>query len=263
MAIEVTAEDGTAKKYLINAKRLSSSDASLSNITLSSGILSPPFNSNHTVYSVIVPYHVSSLEVKPTVADKATSMVVRDNPEVKPVGLNYGETAIFIDVTSPDKTTLKTYRLLALRMKIPWPLCLTDAKITYNYSCPVCLGQFHCPKSIRETEPKHKFCKCCIEELTRTTKQNPLNEKPLTGDWLVNEEILEQELSAQTVLCVYSRYGCQEKPKLMELGLHMKQCEYQLCFIEKSEELSASKEVEEKMKVNFFKPTLYHSLPWF
>lgn len=249
ITIEVAAEDGTTKKYYINATRLSSSDASLANITLSCGILSPPFESSHTQYSVTVPYNIASLEVKPIVADKATSAIIDKSPEAKPVDLNYGETTIHIEVTSPDKTNTKVHELYVTRMEIPWPVCLVDAKNFYNYSCPICLGVFHCPKSIAGTKPKHVFCKCCINKMTKTTKRNPLNELLLTGKWQLDEEILEQELSAVMVSCVYSRYGCLENQKLKQLGPHMKQCQHRLCFVDKSEELSPNNELESKMKV--------------
>jgi len=44
--IEVSAEDGTTKKYLIRVKRLSASDATLQNLSLSSGKLDPCFVSD-------------------------------------------------------------------------------------------------------------------------------------------------------------------------------------------------------------------------
>ena len=163
--------------------------------------------------------------------------------------LNCGETSIYIDVTSSDKTTSKTYQILIQRAKIPWHITTIDISNISNYNCPVCLAIIHCPKSIAETKPKHVFCKSCIDELTRTTKQNPLNEQWLTGDWLVNEPGLEEMLLSLEVCCVFARYGCDEKQKLGELGYHMKQCQFRLCFVEKSEELTVNKILEEKMKV--------------
>ena len=249
ITVEVTSEDGTIKNYTINATRLSSSDASLSGISISSGTLLPPFNPNCILYTSTTPYHISSIEVKPTAPDKGIGVAVRNSPDGKALELNCGETNIYIDVTSPDKTTSKTYQILVQRASIPWLITTIDTSNIYNYSCPICLAIIHCPKSIAETKPKHVFCKSCIEELTRTTKRNPLNEQSLTGDWIVNEPSLEEELASVQVHCVFARYGCTEKPKLCELGCHMKQCELGLCFVEKSEELAVNKVLEEKMKV--------------
>lgn len=72
--IEVTAEDGsTIKNYFIHVTRLSASDASLSELKLSVGLLSPNFASKITNYSAFVPFSCSSVEVTPAVADKKTA----------------------------------------------------------------------------------------------------------------------------------------------------------------------------------------------
>lgn len=249
ITVEVTAEDGTIKSYVINATRLSSSDASLSGITLSSGTLSPPFNPGCTQYTSTIPHHISSIHVKPVAPDKGTGVVVRDNSDGKPSELNYGETNIYIDVTSPNQTTSKAYHLLIQKAKIPWHISTIDISKIYHYTCPVCLAVLHCPKCIANTNPKHVFCKSCIDELSRTTKRNPLNEQLLTGDWLANEPTMEEELTLLEVHCIFSRYGCSSKLKLGELGYHMNQCEFRLCLVEKSEELTVNKLLEEKLKV--------------
>ena len=49
--IEVTAEDGTVKNYFIHAKRLSAKDATLSDLKLSDGELSPEFSTDVLEYS--------------------------------------------------------------------------------------------------------------------------------------------------------------------------------------------------------------------
>lgn len=68
------AEDGsTIKNYFIHVTRLSASDASLSELKLSIGLLSPNFASNITSYSTFVPFSCSSVEITPAVADKKTA----------------------------------------------------------------------------------------------------------------------------------------------------------------------------------------------
>ncbi len=48
--LEVTAEDGTTKVYVVHAQRLSAKDATLSNLQMASGQLTPPFSSAITDY---------------------------------------------------------------------------------------------------------------------------------------------------------------------------------------------------------------------
>jgi hypothetical protein len=53
----VSAEDGTVKNYFIHAKRLSAKDATLSDLKLSSGTLSPEFSAEVLEYSCkCIPY---------------------------------------------------------------------------------------------------------------------------------------------------------------------------------------------------------------
>ena len=49
--IEVTAEDGTVKNYMIHTCRLSSKDATLSDLKISAGTLNPEFSPDVIEYS--------------------------------------------------------------------------------------------------------------------------------------------------------------------------------------------------------------------
>ena len=249
--IEVTAEDGsTIKNYLIQVTRLSASDASLTDLKLSVlGSLSPDFASAITSYYAFVPFSCSSLEVTPSVADKKTAVKVNGGESKDPITLNYGETVIEVEVTSPDLTNKQTYLLIISRMKLLRPIKFSDEKQQSKFQCPVCLGVLYRPKSIQDSKPKHVFCKGCIDELTRTSKQDPLDSSPLPGVWRVDEYDLDKELSSQVVFCVYSHWGCGEKLKLCDLGPHMKQCEFRPVVVEKSAEIVPAKDLEEKSKV--------------
>ena len=46
----------------------------------------------------------------------------------------------------------------------------SDEKDQSKFTCPVCLDILYRPKSIKNSDPKHVFCKSCIDELTRTSK---------------------------------------------------------------------------------------------
>lgn len=251
MKIEVSAEDGsTIKNYLIQVTRLSASDASLTDLKLSvPGSLSPNFASNVTNYSTFVPFTCSSVEVIPGVADKKTVVTVNGGESKDPIALNFGETVVQVEVTSPDASNKRTYALVISRLKLSRPIKFSDEKQQLKFECPVCLGVVYRPKSIKESEPKHVFCKGCIDELTRTSKHDPLDGSPLVDLWRVDEYDLDKELSSQAVLCVYKHWGCCEELKLCELGPHVKQCEFRPVVVEKSAEMVPAKDLEEKSKV--------------
>ena len=253
--IEVTAEDGsTTKNYFIQVTRLSASDASLTDLKLSVvSTLCPNFTSNVTSYTTNVPFSCSSVEVIPVVADKKTAVKVNGGDSKEHIVLNHGQTAVEIEVTSPDASNKQTYTLFISRLKLFRPVKFADEKEESKFECPVCLGVLYQPKSIKNSDPKHVFCKSCIDELTRTSKQDPLDGSPLADDWRTDEFELDKELSSKMVLCVFKHWGCSETMKLCDLGPHVKQCEFRPVVVEKSGELVPVKELEEKSKVRGYK----------
>ena len=249
--VEVTAEDGrTVKNYFIHVTRLSSSDASLSGLQLSAvSNLCPKFASNVTSYSVNVPFSCSSVKVTPVVADKNAVVRIKGGQSEEIVGLNFGETVVEVEVTSPDGSNQQTYTLLISRSKIPRPINFLEEKYQSKFTCPICLGILYRPKSIKNSEVKDIFCKSCIDELTRTSKHNPLDGSPLERDWRMEQYDLDEELSSQKVFCVYKHLGCSVTLKLCDLGYHVKHCDFRPFMVEKSEELVPLKDLEEKSKV--------------
>lgn len=248
--IEVTAEDGsTIKNYFIHVTRLSASDASLTDLKLSVGTLSPNFASNITSYSTFVPFSCSSVEVTPVVADKKTAVKVNGSESKEPTALNYGDTVVEVEATSPDASNKRTYVLIISRLKLPRPIKFSEEHHRLTFQCPVCLGVLYRPKSIKDSQPKHVFCKGCIDELTRTSKQDPLDGSPLASVWRIDEYDLDKDLSSQMVFCVHKHWGCGAELKLCDLGPHAKQCEYRPVAVEKSGEVVPAKDLEEKSKV--------------
>ena len=249
--IEVTAEDGsTNKNYFVHVTRLSASDASLTDLKLSVSVnLCPDFASNIKNYSTSVPFSCSSVEVTPIFADKKTLVKVNGVNSKEPIALNYGETIVEIEVTSPDASNKQLFTLSISRLKLLWPIKFKDEKEKSKFECPVCLAVLYQPKSIKNSDPKHVFCKSCIDELTRTSKQDPLDGSALSDEWRVDEFELDKELSSETVVCIYKHWGCCETTKLRDLGPHVKQCEFRPAVVEKSGELVPAKELDEKTKV--------------
>jgi LPXTG-motif cell wall-anchored protein len=109
--ITVTAEDGIATKiYTVIVTRAASTDATLSNLSVNPGTLSPAFSSATTSYNVEVPNTASSITLTATKAD-ANATVSGDGVKSLSVGANKFE----ITVTAEDGTTQKIYTVTVTR----------------------------------------------------------------------------------------------------------------------------------------------------
>lgn len=121
--VVVTAQDGTTTiTYKISVTRGPSSDASLSSLNISSGSLSPAFNSATTDYSVIVANDVDSFVVRPVVNEahatvKVNGKTIASGSVSDEIALTAGAiTQINVVVTSQDSTTSITYQINVLRL---------------------------------------------------------------------------------------------------------------------------------------------------
>ena len=107
VTIEVKAENGSVRKYTINASRerdpnyVPSSNNFLSSLTASSGTLSPAFSKETTRYRIIVPADVSSLTLTPVPEDEYASAA-----EVS-ADLGTGENVLRITCTAEDGKQLE------------------------------------------------------------------------------------------------------------------------------------------------------------
>ncbi|XP_030854513.1 uncharacterized protein LOC580673 [Strongylocentrotus purpuratus] len=223
--IDVSAEDGTSKLYIIHAKRLSATDASLSGIKIADGCLVPDFDPDTLNYSCLLPYTASALKVTPTAPDKKNAVKVNGQDPGSEVNLNVGDTAVEIEVTSADGSNKQTYTVNATKKWLGRAVQFADCKDAMKYECPITTSPFYKPCSIKGSEPKHVFSEPIINELTRTSKVDPLDGTPLENEWKVPEGGIEKELSGATVCCLYSYTGCEEKMKYSALGAHIKMCD--------------------------------------
>ncbi|MFC4098082.1 cadherin-like beta sandwich domain-containing protein, partial [Paenibacillus xanthanilyticus] len=124
ITIVVTAEDGTTKKtYAIQVTRAKNSDATLSNLTISSGTLTPGFASGTEGYEATVGNEVGSLTVTPTVTHSGATVtvngtVVTSGNASGAISLSVGlKTLVTIVITAEDGLTTKTYTLQVTREK--------------------------------------------------------------------------------------------------------------------------------------------------
>lgn len=194
---------------------------------------------------------MSSIELTPLAADKKTSLTINGSENLKEeIQLNFGETKVDIEVTSPDKTSTKVYTVTVCKEQLLRHVVFVDQQAKANNECPICLGVLYRPKSIAGSKTGHVFCKSCIDELTRTSKQDPLDDTPLVGEWRVDEFDLEKTQSSADVHCVFAHWGCSDKTKLCDLGGHAIQCACRPVMIEKSLEMVPAKDVETKAKVD-------------
>lgn len=125
ISILATAQDGTSKTYTITVNRAVSTNANLSNLTLSQGTLNPVFSSSNISYSASVIGSVSAITVTPTLTDITGSIQVKvnsgnyanvtnGNPSAS-LPLNIGDNTITVLVTAQDGTTTKTYTVNVTR----------------------------------------------------------------------------------------------------------------------------------------------------
>ena len=111
VSVVVTSQSGAKKTYTVTVTRKASSDATLKNLTVSSGTLSPTFASGTTSYTLTVPYSVTSLTVTPTVNNSEAKTSVTGN-----TSLTVGTNTVSIVVTAGDGTK-KTYTITVTRSK--------------------------------------------------------------------------------------------------------------------------------------------------
>ena len=126
LTITVTAEDGTELEYTITVRRPEepvTDDATLSNLTIGEGTLTPPFDPDITEYTVGVAYTIEEVtagwdeahdeatsEGDPADADDAT-----DGHQIE-LGDKGSETTLTITVTAADGSTTEDYTVTVTRL---------------------------------------------------------------------------------------------------------------------------------------------------
>ncbi|WP_291400567.1 cadherin-like beta sandwich domain-containing protein, partial [Daejeonella sp.] len=121
ITVEVIAQDGTTiKTYSTTLIRPASTNANLSDIILSSGVLSPTFTSAIITYSANVENSINNLIVLPELADLTALVTVNGTAVLNgqasnPIALNVGSNTITVEVTAQDGTTTKSYTITVTR----------------------------------------------------------------------------------------------------------------------------------------------------
>ncbi|MBL0385890.1 cadherin-like beta sandwich domain-containing protein, partial [Tumebacillus sp. ITR2] len=123
ISVTVKAENGDTQTYSLTVTRAAaplSSDATLSNLTVSQGTLTPNFDSGKTSYTVHVGNVVNSLTLTPTLAEAQATVLVNGVAVISgqasaPISLNVGSNTLTVVVTAQDGSTQKTYTLTVIR----------------------------------------------------------------------------------------------------------------------------------------------------
>ncbi|WP_186424269.1 cadherin-like beta sandwich domain-containing protein [Pannonibacter sp. TSB10GB1] len=119
--VVVTAQDGTTTQtYTVTVTRAGATVATLANLVLSQGTLSPGFASGTTSYTASVDNAVTSLTVTPTVTDANATVTVNGNTVTSgsasdTINLNVGSNTVTVVVTAQDGTTTQTYTVTVTR----------------------------------------------------------------------------------------------------------------------------------------------------
>lgn len=120
ITVLVTAEDGTTTStYTVNVTRISNV-ATLSELALSTGTLSPAFASATETYTASVPNATASMTVTPTVTDSTATMTVSgvsvaSGAPSQSIPLAVGTNPITVSVTAQNGTTTSTYTVNVTR----------------------------------------------------------------------------------------------------------------------------------------------------
>ncbi|XP_053316215.1 uncharacterized protein LOC128483919 [Spea bombifrons] len=227
IVVEVTAEDGTEKNYILEVTKMSASQASLQDIKLPEDLkLIPSFLPDVYEYSCTVPFFQDSITIHPFFVDKKMSVKLNGSDDIKPIPLAFGDTLIELQVTSADGTRSQVYSLIVTRSALPCCVHFVDPQDQVNYECPISLTAFYRPVCIKGSDPKHIISGPYMDLLTRRSKTDPLDETPLQENWRVPEYELDMKMSAAIVRCIFAYRGCSSVIKLSEFGHHAQSCSF-------------------------------------
>ncbi len=117
----VTAQDGTTTDtYTVTVTRAASSVATLSNLVISPGTLTPVFATGTVNYTASVSNTITSITITPTATNatatiKVNGATVESGLASSPIALSQGANTITTVVTAQDGTTTKTYKVVVTR----------------------------------------------------------------------------------------------------------------------------------------------------
>ncbi|SHN37867.1 cadherin-like beta sandwich domain-containing protein, partial [Mucilaginibacter sp. OK098] len=131
ITVVVTAAGGiSTNTYTVNVTRVPPANTTLSNITLSTGTLSPAFASTTNSYVDSVSYSTSSITLTPTTSDPTSTVTVNGTAVTSgspsaAISLTPGTNPVSVVVTASDGITTTTYTVF-----------VTSPSVVFSYSSP-------------------------------------------------------------------------------------------------------------------------------
>ena len=200
ITVEVTAEDGrTNKDYTVTLKRFSPNDATLSGLELSAGVLAPPFNPAVSKYTCNLPSCIDSISLKPKVEDKNMKVTLFGDQPITAINLQQSQTNFTLTVTSANGSVTADYQFTVIKQPIMYSITL----VGQTPRCAICSNVPHCPHKIKigGKASDSIYCLTCLQDLTRTNKQDPISGKSLEDEWLQFDEETEKRISNEIARC--------------------------------------------------------------
>jgi uncharacterized repeat protein (TIGR02543 family) len=144
IVIKVSSSDGSViNNYIITATRINgvSHNSNLIGLNLSSGTLSPAFNSEITQYTTEVLFSISSLNITPLTQSSKSKVEINnilvDQSSSINISLNAGLNNISIKVTAEDGLISKTYQLVVNRVNLSSNANLASLNISFGTLNPI------------------------------------------------------------------------------------------------------------------------------
>ncbi len=130
--VTVTAENGVAHTYTVTITRVLSTDATLSSLALSKGILSPGFSTAVKTYNVGLYSNQPSVSVlaipnHPRAKVSVNGQAVTNGASSAPIPLAVGTTPILVVVTAEDGTTVSTTTVAVRQLAANMPVWVTSS----------------------------------------------------------------------------------------------------------------------------------------
>ena len=197
--IVVSAEDGsTSKTYSIKVRRLSADDATLSQLELSVGTLTPAFSPFVQTYECYLTCSVTNLTLRAKAEEEAMKISMMDGSPVGTIQLSPGRTRSTLTVQSVNGKSKTEYTILFVKSRLPPTLQLK--KKQERFECAVCCGVVS--KSTCISNGPYVYCLECLEELTKTNKMDPFTGKRIDQeDWMMIDFKRDMELGEEEGMC--------------------------------------------------------------
>lgn len=199
LEIVVSAEDGTTTKtYSIQLRRLSADDATLSELKLSVGTLSPTFDPLVSYYKCCLSCSVDTVSITTKTEEDAMKVAMSNGSPVDTLRLNPGRTLAVITVTAASGVKSTEYSIIFEKSDLPPTLHLK--KKNGHFECAVCCCLVS--KATRIEKGSYVYCQDCLEEITRTDKTDPFTGKSLEEEeWMVTDFECDAKLGAEEGMC--------------------------------------------------------------